>query len=852
MNRWFASVSAAVVLAVPALADPPAAQQGGQQPVPAQAPNRTDDADLRAGDRAFAQRDYPVAVSFYTKYLQNAEKAQDKSEVKTAYERLLDALVMSRLTSLAESWLAKYEKLFPEGSSTEIAMWRGDILYQQGKYAEAGALYRKLLSSLPLQDPRRLRTLFACAQVMEKQGLWKEAAAQYEPLSTQASGTLLGRRAFHRLILCLASDGQFDRAWDLLLANPPTTQETKISYSLLAAFMTLKQTGAEAASGAWRYLAGTLRNGSNPLVYLVASSYGDAQVKVKAWSDALLSYRVAFHAASDKNEMFDTLNRMVDVISQTGDKVYAARLAMSQLDLFKDSLLNSAIKLRTARLLRDSGNTKGALEIYESVFANMNSTDQEKFQAIYEYAMLLAKSGRMADAEKTIRNHFRATKEVDGEFLLAEILVRLDRPEQYCSQYKKIAERWPEKAKQACLLAARACLDSRQPDNALDFLNRLRRLPQTDPGHLLYLEAAAKSQKNQKAAALKLYNEFLKQAKPWEPLIPDALYHSGLLAFALQDTALAAERLGRFRKSYPQHPLAPQAAAWLIQLYMLRNDAAAAERETWRLAEQYPASDYTQDALFRLAAHYAEEGAAKKAADTLKKLAADSRYPAIQARALYEMALQDYRSGEKKKALQLLASLYEKFPDSPVLPEAYYLHGDILRSESDFKSAVPFYQKVTAMRPHSVLAASAYGSIGDSLLAIASPDPASSKNELLSAMQAYRSMLEQRGCPPAFSAMATCRIGRCLILLEQQEAASEQFRQLLYQYPAADIKRHPVEMVWCVRAAEALIGIAARRPVRSTLKHARYALHWLADAGLIPLQEASGRFEKLKKHKFNP
>ena len=851
MNRWFAA-SASVILAVlPAeipADEPVSPQQSGQT----QAQGTLDDADLRAGDRAFAQRDYPVAVSFYTKYLQLAEKSADQDAVKTAYERLMDALVMSRLTPLAETRLAEYEKRFPHGKETEIAMWRGDILYQKGKYREAGELYRKLLSSLPLQDPRRLRTLFACAQVLEKQGQWKAAATQYEPLSRQAAGTQLGRQSFLRLILCLASDGQCDRAWDLLLANPPADRAARDHYSLLAAYITLKQSGAEAASGAWRNLAGTFRDGSNPLIYLVASTYGDAMTRINAWPDALMSYRAAFHAASDKNEMFETLNRMVEVISQTGDKAYAARLAMSQLDLFKDSLLNSGIKLRTARLLRDAGSTKGALELYESVFANMNSTDQERFQAIYEYSMLLAQTGRLAEAEKTIRNHFRAQKESDGEFLLAEIMVRLNLPDRYCSQYRKIAERWPDKAKQACMLAARACLDGRQPDRAMDFLNRLRHLPQVDPVHLLYLDAVTRMQKNQKGAALKLFNDFLKQAKPWDELLPDALYQSGLLAFFLQDTALAAERLGRFRKAYPRHPLAPQAAAWLVQIYLSRNDEVAAERESWRLAEQYPASEYALDAQFRLAAHYAEEGSKDKAEGELKKLAENSRFPAVQARALYVMALQAVRRGERKTALSLLNTLYEKFPDSAVLPEAYYLHGDILRKESDFKSAVPFYQKVTALRPNSALAASAYGSIGDSLLAIASADPVSSKNELNSAVQSYQSMLDQRDCPPAFSAMGSFRMGRCLFLLGQREQASEQFRQLLYKYPAAGVKSHPVEMVWCVRAAEALIDIAARQPIRSTLEYARTALHWLTDAGLIPRSEASDRFEKLKKTKFNP
>ena len=76
--------------------------------------------------------------------------------------------------------------------------------------------------------------------------------------------------------------------------------------------------------------------------------------------------------------------------------------------------------------------------------------------------------------------------------------------------------------------------------------------------------------------------------------------------------------------------------------------------------------------------------------------------------------------------------------------------------------------------------------------------------------------------------------------------------KMLFSFPAAAAKRHPVETVWCVRSAEALTDIAGKYPVRTTLRHARVALHWLADAGMIPLDEAAKRFEKLKNNQFNP
>ena len=859
MNRWVPSICAAGLLAglVPAVFPVSAADPGpqGSGPAAQSVSDYDPETDLDAGDRAFARKDYPVAVSFYTKYLQNAEQRQNQADIKKAYEHLLDALVMARLSALAEEYLQKYEKLFSDTNAIEIAMWRGDILFQKQQYAEAGKIYDRLLKSLQVQDPRRFRTLFASGQVLEKQGRWKEAAERYEPLSRQAADAPLGHQAFIRLIVCLAADGKGDQAWELLLDHPPADRKTNAAWPLLAAYITLKQSGVEAASGAWRNLTRSLNSGADPLVYLTASSYGDAFVKRKLWSDALLSYRTAFHAAADKNEMTESLNRIVAAVSQTGNKLQAARLAMSQLDLFKDSLLSPDVKLRTARLLQDAGNVKGALDLYESVFANVNSSEQEKKQAIYEYSLLQAQNGHLAEAEKTVHSHFRADRESEGEFLLAEILVRLKRPKLYCPKFQAIARRWPEQAGRACLQAALACLDHRQPDRALEFLAELRKLPaaSVDQSQLVYIEAAAKAQKKQTASALALYNAFLKTAKAGNPLIPPALYYSGLLAYEQQKMNLAAERLARFRKEYSDHPLAPKASVWLIQIYAVLNNVIAAERETWRLAERYPESEFAADALFRLASHYVSEGAKEKAAAALKKLSSDTRFPRIQSRALYEMARQAFHNGEKKTALQLLAQLYEKFPDHPILAEGYYLNGDILRSDSDFKSAILCYKKVVELRPRSLLAAAACGSIGDSLLATASRDPAGSKDEMLNeAIQYYRTLRGQTGCPAIFAAMADYRIGRCFELLGQQKSASEQYRQVLYRFPASKAGKHPDTAVWCVRAAEALIDQARKHPVRTSLEHARFALHWLADAGLIPLQEAADRFEKLKNNQFKP
>ena len=100
--------------------------------------------------------------------------------------------------------------------------------------------------------------------------------------------------------------------------------------------------------------------------------------------------------------------------------------------------------------------------------------------------------------------------------------------------------------------------------------------------------------------------------------------------------------------------------------------------------------------------------------------------------------------------------------------------------------------------------------------------------------------------------MATYKIGRCVGKLENEEAAADYYKQLLYKLPASEAELRPVETVWCVKAAEALIDIAAGQPLRSTVEDARFALHWLLDAKLIDRKTAEERFEKLKRQKFNP
>ena len=813
--------------------------------------------DRKAGDRAFAAKDYAVAASFYGKYLEDARKAGNQEMTRDAYERLIDALVLGRMPDLAEKTLRDFETAFPGANPLSITMWRGDILSQRGRYADAQKIYERILPGLSAKDPRRMRTLFSYGYVLERLKAYKAAANVYSILYQQMGASPLGKLAFERCVLCTAAGGEPKQALDLLLSYPANSDAKDFAaYRMLNAYILLRAEGADAASGAWLALLRDQNGirGGDPLLYMIASSFADAFSAARKYALALDSYRMAFHAAADKQETFDTLERMIQVFSRIGDKKQAAALAVKQLELFKHSLVNVDTKLSTARLLEAAGRQDAALQLYESVYSNISTPPEKKREALRSYAVLQKSPSAFQAAEKRIRAHYAGPAESDGEFLIAEVLNAQHETERAVEVYRQIAEKWPSLAPRALYFAAAATLDANEPDKTLALLADLKKLNLSEPEktNILFLEATAEERKGLLNEARASYGRFLAAAKNDNEFLPQALYNAASLAFTLKEPAEAAQLYGRLVREYPKNPLAPRAAFWLIHVYYSMGDEMSAERETWLLAERFPDSEYAVNAIFRLASRYADTGSSSRAEAALDKLMKNDKFPQIQARAIFEKALQHYKSREFNAALKLLNELYERFPETACIGDAYYLHGDILREDGDFSAAISYYAKAAATLPDSIIACAALGSIGDCRFELAASAGDKQRAELSRALSCYRKLLEQENCPPQLQMMATYKIGLCIGRLENEEAAADYYKQLLYKLPAAEAELRPVETVWCVKAAEALIDVAAHHPLRSTIEDAKFALHWLLDAKLIDKKTAEARFEKLKKQKFKP
>ena len=68
--------------------------------------------DKISGDKAFRDGDYSSAASFYGRYLEEAKNSGDPEKERDAYERRIDALILSRSPDEAEKLLRNYKLNF--------------------------------------------------------------------------------------------------------------------------------------------------------------------------------------------------------------------------------------------------------------------------------------------------------------------------------------------------------------------------------------------------------------------------------------------------------------------------------------------------------------------------------------------------------------------------------------------------------------------------------------------------------------------------------------------------------------------------------------------------------------------
>ena len=811
--------------------------------------------ERRAGDNAFSAKDYAVAASFYQKYLAEALRKQDNTMERDARERMLDALALGGMTDAAEEYLEEYRKKYPDANANFLLLWQGEIQTGKKQFREAKKTYEKLLSSITNpRDPLRIRILFAYGQVLENMMDFPAAAKVYEQLQSLPLSSELGKNAFIRRLLSLASAGKCEEAEGLLLSHSgASTGKDRNDYRLIHAYIYLKKNGAMNNAGLWKTILGDLPRKPDPLAYLVSSSYGDAFSREKMPETALDSYRAAFQCATDNSSMSETLTRIISCVSNMGDKQLAASLAEKQLDLFRETLVKPENKLPLAALLVQNGKVTSGLLLYDSLLQSVTTPEPIREKAFTEYLNASIREGSKDKAIAYLRKLFQSRKEIArGEQLLAEALENSGAWQEACTIYLSLGQNDPVKGEKLLLKGAFLALEKKDRIILERFLAPLRKTASAGKEELqtllFYLEGCMYAFSQEYGKALQKLKKFIASPGRHTSFLPQALYNGAMSSFASGDVKTAEELLKELSRKYASSPLGAPGNRWLIHLYFTTGNEIAAEREVWLLAERHPRSSHASEAILQLVKYHREKGSYDKAREALAQLLKQTDEKTIQARILYEQSLIARKMNDLRKVEILLEKLFRNYPESPILPEALYLRGDVEKSKGDFLNAAKYYGMTLDRSKGTLLELAAQGALGDTYFARGQTEPEALRQALIS----YLTVADNERAPRLLRAGAICKAGKCRELLGEWEEASLLYKQLLYMTSPRDASGDPAALVWYVKSAEALIDMALKHPVRSAFENARMALHFLHDASLLTRKEAEERFEALKKRKFQP
>lgn len=804
-----------------------------------------------SGDRSFASGDYPVAASFYKHYADEAAKNNDRDSRRDAMERLIDSLILGKMTEPAEKQLKEYEILFPGVNPLSISMWEADLMILKKKPDEAIRILKRIMPGLTAEDPRRLRAISALANAYEIKQDFLAAADAYQTLREVAAKTPLEKTAFERKVFCLASTNTPALALVELQNLPlPAEENEQEAFRLLTIYALIRSEGFDNIQAAWNSASADSGKMQGPLFYPLFSAIGDRAAAEGHFQMALEAFKCAFAHTSVKSEARETLGKMISILDRMKEPGKAAALARRFMDLFSASSVSAASRLRIARIFRTAGENDEAIRFYKSILKNPAAERSVRRKALLECAYLLNDLKRYKEADKVVSDGFKAPDEQgEAAFMLADMLFRRKEFEKAASAFRQTAMEFPDFREKALYQSALAYFSGKFHQDAEKMTDELLRLKlkTSVSAQALYLKGLIQETAKKQIQAEQSFREYARHPLASPDFAPKALFKAAENAFAMNRPEEAENLLKELAVRYPADPLAPAALCWRIFSLQARGDEIQAERETWQLADRYGDSSYAVTALFNLAAHYVDSGASSRANSVLDNL--QKRFPdkLVSMRILLEKAKIAFRSGDDDSALRHLEELMLSKPSGNILSETNYLLGDVYRKRNDYNKALGFYRKVLDGKPEQILEFSTIGSIADLLFIQAAMK--NDSNLYQRARENYMLLLAKRGLPESMRIMTLYKCGRCEEQMGDDDKAVEHWQTAAASlFPDTDSS----VSVWCVKAVEALSDLARRKPLGTHVSAAVSALQKLADSEKMDAEAVDERIRQLETLKYKP
>ncbi|MDD3119241.1 MAG: tetratricopeptide repeat protein, partial [Victivallales bacterium] len=558
--------------------------------------------DRALGDQAFNDHDYPQAVRFYRRYLEDAGK--DETAGIDASRRLVSALLRDDHPGEA---LAVYRQLklkLGHNADVEDRLVEIEVLTAGGKLAEAKTRAEELLHSINQEGNEYIRALDLLGNILLRMQRWQEAENVYALLERSVPGTPWEYRAFCRRVYAMIMSGNYKEAGKALTLNlriadsPEKTEAKGLSLLLL-----LKENRLKEFAEIYPTLRQSLEVLPNAVCYEAMMLAHDKFLAAGNGLRATAYLADAFGYAPDAARRKQVLRQLIDEYVKAGKPTDAATACTKYLDYYRNAPEAPTIRMELAAILFRQGKYDEAIAAYTLVMNNPAVELKLRLTAAKSIGSILATEKKYAAAAKAFEfirhNGITKDEQAEGMVLQGQSYYNQELYRRAIFTLREAAESSPHYRPLALHWIMRNNIRLKEYDAATKVLEELNRLSCSRElqAENAYYAGYILDQTGQSKTAGDAYERYARNF-PDAAEAPTALFRAGELALTDQRFAVAARIFADFSSRYAGNKLEPAALYKQVYALFCADNAAAAVKITAHLNQSFPASPYTVAADF--------------------------------------------------------------------------------------------------------------------------------------------------------------------------------------------------------------------------------------------------------------
>ncbi len=737
-----------------------------------------------------------------------------------------------------------------------LQYWQGAVLLAQGKWQTAAKTVEELAQSSRTPEYRN-RALELLGDAYIRLQEWDAAEKALQQLLQQFPNAENAVRAHFGLIKVFLATGKTEKTNAIIKTiHEKYTDAPALLLKLYQVLLYLQEDQLDDAYQLYRTIDAERPQSANNDWWTAAAQLSSTLLAAERYEDALtILPQVTVFAVNEDDRVQSFLQTAEAQIAL--EKV---ELAINTLETFRKNYPDRnevvPVLLKLAELLRETGSHIAASEYFQKVAENEQAEKDFRYRAAVSRAWCFREAGQPKPAIQAFAAaaalakdlSLPVAKQAEPLTLAGDTAFLIQNYTDAASYYSTVADNFADSAfaEKARLHQARAHAESKEFDTAATiYAQFLQEFPQSELQAAAQLEhGIALKDGGEFAAAREVLQKF-NERFPEHPQVPRALMAAAQAARLENDVNAAIKALSTVITKHNKSDLYPHAIYQRANLYFRTARYQEAVADAKIFLEEFPLLPMATDVFMWLGDHYANAQELERSEEYFLKLITTHPRSEQAPTALYEAAKSAYHRDDLTRAALLIEEFHRSYADAnpKVRAQAHILQGDIFAKQGDFKGGIQEFTAVQQLVPDTSLGFAALGRLGEMHYTLGVEQ--SDNEQLQKAAEIFKRILSAAGVSADVKEKARYRLAKTFEKIGNEEAAIEQYIDLIYQYDLDQQENKVRDWYYFIRSG---YDVAKLFLLNERYRDAARIYEHLAQAGVPTADDMLAKAREIRKN----